>query len=159
MTTIPTLAEEDARRPTRERESLVAERTRVVNRTRACLARLGIRSFRPTLRRAPEHLEQLRTPEGDTLPPNTRAELRRDMARLRLLTDQIREFEAARAARIDHAPAQGANAMVLLLARVVGVGLETADMLVHETPPAACATAGRWRATPASPGHRTRALI
>src|SRR3954451_5545413 len=54
---------------------------------------------------------------------------------------------------------QGANAMVLLLARVVGVGLETADMLVHETPPAACATAGRWRATPASPGHRTRALI
>ncbi|MFL5161557.1 MAG: hypothetical protein ACJ8CZ_03810, partial [Microvirga sp.] len=64
MTTIPTLAEEDARRPTRERESLVAERTRVVNRTRACLARLGIRSFRPTLRRAPEHLEQLRTPEG-----------------------------------------------------------------------------------------------
>jgi hypothetical protein len=96
---------------------------------------------------------------GDTLPPNTRAELRRDMARLRLITDQIREFEAARAARIDHAPAQGANAMVLLLARVVGVGLETADMLVHETPPAACATAGRWRATPASPGHRTRALI
>src|SRR3954470_15042477 len=84
MTTIPTLAEEDARRPTRERESLVAERTRVVNRTCACLARLGIRSFRPTLRRAPEHLEQLRTPEGDTLPPNTRAELRHDMARLRL---------------------------------------------------------------------------
>jgi transposase len=159
MTTIPTLAEEDARRPTRERESLVAERTRVVNRTRACLARLGIRSFRPTLRRAPEHLEQLRTPEGDTLPPNTRAELRRDMARLRLITDQIREFEAAPHVRIDHAPAQGANAMVLLLARVVGVGLETADMLVHETPPAACATAGRWLATPASPGHRTRALI
>src|SRR3712207_2886761 len=132
MAAIPTLADEDARRPTRERESLVAERTRVVNRMRACLARLGIRSFRPTLRRAPERLEELRTPEGDALPPNTRAELRRDMARLRLITDQIRELEATRAARIEHAPAQGANAMVLLLARVVGVGLETADMLVHE---------------------------
>src|SRR5215203_6155101 len=132
MAVIPTLEEEDARRPTRERESLVAERTRVVNRMRACLARLGIRSFRPTLRRAPERLEELRTPEGDALPPNTRAELQRDMARLRLITDQIRELEIARAARIDHAPAQGANVMVLLLARVVGVGLETADMLVHE---------------------------
>ena len=132
MAVVPTLEEEDARRPTRERESLVAERTRVVNRMRACLARLGIRSFRPTLRRAPERLEELRTPEGEALPPNTRAELRRDMARLRLITDQIRELEIARAARIDHAPAQGANVMVLLLARVVGVGLETADMLVHE---------------------------
>jgi transposase len=133
MAVIPTLEEEDARRPTRERESLVAERTRVVNRMCACLARLGIRSFiRPTLRRAPERLERLRTPEGDALPPNTRAELRRDMARLRLITDQIRELETARAARIDQAPAQGANAMVLLLARVVGVGVETADMLVHE---------------------------
>ena len=56
MAVVPTLEEEDARRPTRERESLVAERTRVVNRMRACLARLGIRSFRPTLRRAPERL-------------------------------------------------------------------------------------------------------
>jgi transposase len=81
------------------------------------------------------------------------------MARLRLITDQIREFEAARAARIDHAPTQGANAMVLLLARVVGVGLETADMLVHEIPSRGLRDRGRWRATPASPGHRTRALI
>src|SRR5829696_9024739 len=63
MAAVATLEEEDARRPTRERESLVAERTRVVNRMRACLARLGIRSFRPTLRRAPERLEELRTPE------------------------------------------------------------------------------------------------
>ena len=54
------------------------------------------------------------------------------MARLRLITDQIRELEAARVVRIEQAPDQGANPMVLLLARVVGVGIETADMLVHE---------------------------
>src|SRR5215212_8509654 len=83
MAAVPTLEEEDARRPNRERESLVAERTRVVNRIRGCLARLGIRAFKPTLRRAPERLEGLRTPEGDALPPNTLSELRRDMARLR----------------------------------------------------------------------------
>src|SRR3954462_5446267 len=41
MAAIPTLEEEDARRPTRERESLVGERTRIVNRIKAALARLG----------------------------------------------------------------------------------------------------------------------
>jgi hypothetical protein len=37
-------AEEDAKRPNRERECLVGERTRIVNRIKATLARLGIRS-------------------------------------------------------------------------------------------------------------------
>src|SRR4029453_18818806 len=82
MAAIPTLEEEDARRPNRERESLVGERTRVVNRIKATLTRLGIRGFKPTLRDAAERLDTLRTPEGAPLPPNTRAELRRDMARL-----------------------------------------------------------------------------
>ncbi len=45
----------------------------------------GIRGFKATLRKAPERLETLRTPEGLLVAPNTRAELRRDMARLRLL--------------------------------------------------------------------------
>src|SRR4051812_2636361 len=73
MAAIPTLEEEDARRPTRERECLVGERTRIVNRIKAALARLGVRGFKPTLRKALEHLEALRTPEGTVLPPNTRA--------------------------------------------------------------------------------------
>jgi transposase len=132
MAAVPTLEEEDARRPNRERECLVAERTRVVNRMRGCLARLGIRAFKPTLRRAPERLADLRTPEGAALPPNTLAELRRDMARLRLIADQIRELEATRQERLERAPGEGQNAMVRLLARVIGVGVETADMLVHE---------------------------
>src|SRR5215218_5798506 len=61
MAAIPTLADEDARRPTREREGLVGERTRIVNRIKAALARLGVRGlgvrgFKPTLRKALEHL-------------------------------------------------------------------------------------------------------
>ena len=132
MATVPTLDEEDAKRPTRERENLVGERTRVVNRMRGCLARFGIRGFKPTLRRAPERLAELRTPEGAALPPHTLAELRRDMARLRLITDQIKEVEGARAEPIEKASRKGANAMARLLAQVVGVGVETADMLVRE---------------------------
>ncbi len=132
MAAVPTLDEEDARRPNREREGLVGERTRIVNRIKAGLVRLGIRSFKPTLRNAPERLETLRTPEGASLPPNTLAELRRDMARLHVVADQIRQVEEARLEALKRQPATGQNAMLRLLARVVGVGVETADMLVHE---------------------------
>src|SRR5712691_6923667 len=50
MARVPTLAEEDAKRPNRERECLVGERTRIVNRMKATLTRLGVRNFKPTLR-------------------------------------------------------------------------------------------------------------
>ena len=132
MAAIPTLKEEDAKRPNRERESLVSERSRIVNRMKGTLARLGIRGFKPTLRKAPEQLERLRTPEDTLLPPNTLAELRRGMARLRFVADQIREIEEMRLERLEQQPEEGAHAMVRLLARVIGVGIETADMLVHE---------------------------
>jgi transposase len=132
MAAVPTLDEEDAKRPSREREKLVSERTRIVNRMKGALARLGIRGFKPTLRGAPERLEALRTPDGATLPPNTLAELRRDMARLRLVREQIKELEATRLERLEQAPDEGPSAMVRLLAQVVGVGVETADMLVRE---------------------------
>src|SRR5436190_20996909 len=64
MAAVPTLEQEDAKRPNREREVLVGERTRIVNPMKGTLARLGIRGFKPALRRAPKRLETLRTPEG-----------------------------------------------------------------------------------------------
>src|SRR3954447_2543569 len=129
---IPTAEEEDAKRPNREHESLVGERTRIVNRMKGALARLGVRGFKPTLRKACERLATLRTAEGAPLPPNTLAELRRDMARLRLVREQIAEVEAARLERLEEEPGSRPHAMVRLLARVIGVGVETADMLVRE---------------------------
>ena len=132
MVAIPTIEEEDAKRPNRERESLVGEQSRIVNRMKAALIRLGIRGFNPKLKKAAERLDGLRTPEGDPIPPNTLAELRRDMVRRRLVSDQIRQIEDARLERLEHASSDGPHAMVHLLARVIGVGTETADMLVQE---------------------------
>src|SRR5712691_2744657 len=132
MAAIPTIEAEDAKRPSRERESLVGERTRIGNRMKSTFARLGIRGFKPTLRKASQRLEGLRTPEGTPLPTNTLAELRRDMARLRFINDQIREIEAGRLERLAQRAEEGAHPMVRLLARVIGVGIETADMLVQE---------------------------
>ena len=57
------------------------------------------------MRKLAEGLEELRTAEGTPLPQNTLSELRRHLARL---------------------------PMVGLIARVLGVGVETADMLVNE---------------------------
>jgi transposase len=132
MAAIPAVEDEDARRPSRERESLVGECTRIVNRLKANLARLGIRGFKPALAHAAERLEALRTPEGTAVPPNTLAELRRDIGRMRFVKQQIKEIETARAERVERAPTEGHNAIVCLLDRVGGVGIETADMLVHE---------------------------
>jgi transposase len=132
MVAIPTIKDEDAKRPNREHESLVGEQSRIVNRMKAALIRLGIRGFNPKLKRAAGRLDGLHTPEGEPIPPNTLAELRRDMERRRLVRDQIRQIEAARLERLEDAPRAGPHAMVRLLARVIGVGIETADMLVHE---------------------------
>jgi transposase len=132
MVAIPTTQDEDAKRPNREHESLVGEQSRIVNRMKATLIRFGIRGFNPKLKKAAERLDGLRTPEGEPIPPNTLAELRRDMVRRRLISDQIRQIEDARLERLKQAPNDGPHAMVRLLARVIGVGVETADMLVQE---------------------------
>jgi transposase len=132
MVPIPTINDEDAKRPNRERESLVGEQRRIINRIKATLARLGIRGFNPKLKKANERLEALRTPEGEPIAPNTLSELHRDMERRRLVRDQIRQIENARLERLEKAPSSGPQAMVRLLARVIGVGIETADMLVQE---------------------------
>jgi transposase len=134
MAAVPEISEEDAKRPTRERENLVAERTRLVNRMKAALARLGIRDVNPALRKTEGRLDTLRTAEGTKIPDNALAEMRRDIARLRLVEDQIAEIERERLQRLREADPQHsrAAAVVHLLSRVVGVGVETADMLAHE---------------------------
>src|SRR6476660_317909 len=112
MARVPTIAEEDAKRPNRERECLVGERTRIINRMKATLARLGVRNFKPTLRKAAERLETVHTPEGTPLPRNVLAELQRDMARLGFVVSQIREIEQARQKRLEQEPETAPHAMV-----------------------------------------------
>ena len=132
MVAIPSIKDEDAKRPNCERESLIGEQSRIINRMKAALIRLGIRGFNPKLKRAAGRLDGLHTPEGEPIPPNTLAELRRDMERRRLVSNQIRQIEQTRLERLEQAPGDGPHAMVRLLARVIGVGIETADMLVQE---------------------------
>ena len=106
--------------------------TRIINRMKSALVRLGIRGFKPQLRTAPQLVGTLRTPEDLPIPPNALDEMRRDLARLAVVREQIKALEQARLERLEQAPQTGPNAMIRLLASVLGVGIETADMLVQE---------------------------
>ena len=96
MVAVPTLAEEDAKRPSRDRETLVGEASRIITRVKAAFVRLGIRRFNPKLKTAAAGLEALRTPEGEPIPPNTLAALKRDLERHRIVKQQIHEIEQTR---------------------------------------------------------------
>ena len=64
MVAIPTIKDEDAKRPNREHESLVGEQSRIINRMKATMARVGIRGFNPKLKKAAERLDGLRPPRA-----------------------------------------------------------------------------------------------
>jgi transposase len=131
MAPIPSLAEEDARRLNRERQTLTGEASRLVNRMKACLARRGIRNLNVKARSAGARLDGLRTGEGAALPPLTQAELRRDLARLALVRAQLNEVEKARREYRQQGPAPY-HRQVCTLGQVYGLGAATADMLSAE---------------------------
>ena len=85
---------------------------------KSALARLGIRGFKPHLRRAPERLACLRTAEGTGLPANIIEELRRDMARLALVREQISSIEKTRVERLARANHPDRRQFAAVLARV-----------------------------------------
>jgi transposase len=69
MVAIPTTKDEDAKRPNREHESLVGEQSRIVNRMKAALIRLGIRGFNPKLKKAAERLDACAPPRASRSRP------------------------------------------------------------------------------------------
>jgi transposase len=132
MVAIPSREEEDGKRSLRERDALTADQTRLVNRMKSLLALHGISGFKLKLKKAEEQLVRLVTAEDKPLPTEALAELTRLVERLRLAKQQIAAIDKAQRARLVKAPKDGPNPMILILARVMGVGLMTAEKLVRE---------------------------
>jgi len=133
MVPIPEEAEEDGRRPTRERQDLVTERRALANRIDGLLATLGISGYKPLRRDRRARLEELRTPEGTALPANAIARIGRILDRLELVMTQIVELEEARNTVVTKAAAEGeAEKMIRALARLKAIGPELATLLVWE---------------------------
>jgi transposase len=132
MVAVPARAAEDGKRPLRERERLVGDATRLVNRIKGLLALHGVAKFNVRARTAPQRLAALRTVEGEPLPPNILTELLRALERLQQIQGQIATIDAVQRQQLKQAPEAGPHPMILLLARVRGVGVATAELLVRE---------------------------
>ena len=131
MVRVPTPEEEDAKRPHREREHLVQEKLRLLNRIEALLFTQGIRA-RPSLRSWERDLAELRTGDGRALPPLLRAELDRLRRRLVLILELIRETETERAEALAAAAHDATARKITALQRIRGVGANFAAVLGRE---------------------------
>jgi transposase len=141
----PSPVEEDERRLTRERGTLVTERVRHVNRIKGLLATQGVSSFEPIRKDRRQRLEELCRWDGHPLPPRLKGELLRELDRLELVMSQrvALETERDRALRANQAaseevahrpiaePAFTGEAGTQLL-RLRGIGPEFASVLSLE---------------------------
>ena len=132
MAPIPSEEEEDLREPGRRRETLVKTRLKVENQIASLLIRQGIAGFKPRLKNCETKLGELRTFDGRPLPVNTMKSLGLLLAQHRLLSTQLKEIEEARQQVVKVAKPDRWQLMIQTLARVVGVGVETAIVLVYE---------------------------
>jgi len=124
---VPSVAQEDARRRSRERTRLVVERGQHSNRIKGVLMTLGVRDFEPTRRDWQERLGALRTADGQELPACLKAEITRECRRLHQVIVMIAEVEAEQAAALDAEEGQAAR-----LIRLRGIGLASATVLADE---------------------------
>lgn len=120
--------DEDRRRLTRERRTLMRERIEHTNRIKGLLMSQGISGYDPLRKDRLVRLDELTTRDGHRLPPRLRAEIGREIDRLELLARQLKQVEAERDALISHV-ADVADSPATQLMRLKGIGVETATLL------------------------------
>ena len=132
MVAVPTIDEEDAKRPCRERETLAASATRVINRLRSTcwFASVSVASSRSFATHGScwSHCAPMMSNDSAEHVPGHAAYF----ARLAVLREQIEAIAQARVARLRRGTGKSTSMMMRRLARIRGVGIETADMLVRE---------------------------
>jgi transposase len=129
---VPTSEEEDDKRPSRERERLLKERTAHTNRIKALLHAQGIRDAKPLAHDFLRRLENARTGDGRALPPRLAAEIAREHERLVVVDRQIAAIEAESRAECRKAAAGSSTAKVVQLAQLKGLGITDGRVLVKE---------------------------
>ena len=126
----PSPEEEDRRRLTRERATLLKERIQHTNRIKGLLYGQGIIDYDPLRKDRPARLDALETGDGRPLPERLKAEIRRELERVELVASQIAAVERERDALIE-APSEaaGPGTPAAALARLKGIGGELGALL------------------------------
>lgn len=133
MVRVPSVADEDARRLSRERGHLVKERIRHSNRIKGLCATQGIYDYEPLRADRRDRLAALGTGDGRPLPLRLTAEIGRQLVRLELVLEQLAAVEAERdhLAKAAARDPQASNALGLLM-RLKSIGPEFATVLTNE---------------------------
>jgi transposase len=131
MVRVPSAEEEDRRRLTRERGTLLKERIQHTNRIKGLLSGQGIRDYDPLGRDRLEQLEALRTGDGRPLPPMLKMEIHRELDRITLVAAQLAAVERARDALVAESVER--NTPAALLVKLKGIGPEFASLLWLES--------------------------
>jgi transposase len=127
---VPSVADEDRRQLHRDLLELKAERTQHTNRIKGLLASCGL-AVETIAADFPEVLAELRTWDGQAVPPELQRRLRREHERWQFVGRQIRELENERARTIRTSKEPGI-AKVRQLLRLRGIGANSAWMFVME---------------------------
>ena len=128
MLHVPTPEDEDRRRLVRERKALTNERIRHVNRVKGLLFNQGVSGYEPLRADRRKCLEALVTGDGRPIPSALKAQIGRELDRIELLVEQIKNVEQARDAMLV---AVDGPAPAMLLA-LKGIGPEFAAVLWTE---------------------------
>jgi transposase len=132
MVHVPTVADEDRKRRTRERERLLKERTAHSNRIKGLLQGQGIRDVFPLKPGFIASLDALRTGDGHLLAPRLKAEIVREHERLCLVAQQLRGLEATSKAELRAAAPGSTEAEIMQLIDLKSIGPVGAQELVNE---------------------------
>jgi transposase len=129
---VPSMEDEDRKRRSRARERLLKERTAHTNRIKGLLHGQGIREAFPLKPGFVESLESVRTGDGHQLPPGLKQEIVYEHERLSLVNKHLALLEANSKAERRSAVPGSAEAKIVQLATLKGIGPVGGQRLVHE---------------------------
>ena len=125
----PSPEEEDLRRLTRERGILVKERIQHTNRIRGLLSGQGIYEYDPLAKNCLGRLDALKTGDGRGLPPQLKAEILREIDRIKMVTMQITAVERERDAQVRAQREVTAENPAAMLMSLKGIGAELSSLI------------------------------
>lgn len=125
----PSPDEEDRRRLTRERGTLLKERTQHTNRIKGLLAGQGIADYDPLRKDRLARLDTLRTGDGRPLPERLKAEIRREIERVDLVVSQMAMVERERDALVGMKSDPAPETAAAVLVRLKGIGPELGSLI------------------------------
>jgi len=129
---VPSVEDEDRKRRSRARERLLKERTAHTNRIKGLLHGQGVRDAFPLKPGFVASLENVRTGDGHLLPPGLKEEIVYEHERLSLVNKHLALLEARSKAERRAAVPGSAEAKIVQLATLKGIGPVGGQRLVHE---------------------------